>query len=67
MPVPTLVIEAPADPVNPPPHAAHLAATIGGSRLVTIAAMGHALNPAIIGALAAAILEHTTAVDGASR
>ena len=29
--VPTLVIEAPADPVNPPPHAAHLARTIGGA------------------------------------
>ena len=34
----------PGRPVNPPPHAAHLAATIGGSRLVTIPGMGHALT-----------------------
>ena len=64
--VPTLVIDAPADPVNPPPHAAHLATVIGSSRLVTIPGMGHALNPAIIDALADAILEHTTAVDNDS-
>ncbi|HEU4840652.1 MAG TPA: alpha/beta fold hydrolase, partial [Ilumatobacteraceae bacterium] len=61
--VPTLVIEAPADPINPPPHATHLAATIGSSRLVTIPRMGHALHPAILGPLAAAILAHTRAVD----
>jgi pimeloyl-ACP methyl ester carboxylesterase len=41
--VPTLVVEAPEDPVNPPPHARHLADTIGGARLVTIPGMGHAL------------------------
>jgi pimeloyl-ACP methyl ester carboxylesterase len=57
--VPTLVIEAPADPINPPPHAAHLAATIGNSRLVTIPGMGHALHPDILAPLAAAILDHT--------
>ena len=33
--VPTLVVEAPADPINPPPHTPHLAATIGN------AAAGH--------------------------
>ncbi len=63
--VPTLVIEAPDDPINPPPHAAHLAATIGSSRLVTIPGMGHALHPAILAPLATAILTHTRAVDDA--
>jgi pimeloyl-ACP methyl ester carboxylesterase len=62
--VPTLVVEAPADPINPPPHGAHLAATIGGARMVTIRGMGHALHPAILEPLGTAILDHTTAVDG---
>ena len=57
--VPTLVIEAPADPVYPPPHARHLAAAIPGARLVTITGMGHAITPAIAGPLRAAILAHT--------
>ena len=63
--VPTLVVEAPADPINPPPHATHLAATIGSSRLVTITGMGHALHPAILDPLATAILTHARAVDDA--
>lgn len=62
--VPTLVIEAPADPINPPPHAAHLTATIGGATMVTIPGMGHALIPAVIDPLAEAILAHTASVDG---
>jgi pimeloyl-ACP methyl ester carboxylesterase len=61
--VPTLVIEAPEDPVNPPPHAAHLAAVIGSARLVTVPGMGHALPAAVVPALAAAITGHTAAVD----
>lgn len=61
--VPTLVIEAPADPVNPPPHASHLAAAIGSARMVTIPGMGHALHPAVLAPLAAAILEHMEAAD----
>jgi pimeloyl-ACP methyl ester carboxylesterase len=61
--VPTLVIEAPADPINPAPHAARLAATIGGAQLVTIPGMGHALHPAVLTPLAEAILAHTTRVD----
>lgn len=62
--VPTLVIEAPEDPINPPPHAAHLVASIGGAHLVTIGGMGHALPAAVLDPLAAAIGAHTAAVDG---
>lgn len=62
---PTLVIEAPEDPINPPPHAAHLAALIAGARLVTIPGMGHALPRPVIEPLADAVLSHTTTVDGA--
>ncbi len=57
--VPTLVVEAPADPVNPPPHAAHLAAAIGGARLVTVPGTGHALPPVVHRPLAAAVTAHT--------
>jgi pimeloyl-ACP methyl ester carboxylesterase len=62
--VPTLVIEAPEDPINPPPHAAHLAAVIGGARLITLPGMGHALSSAVLPPLAAAIGAHLDAVDG---
>ncbi|SHG19234.1 alpha/beta fold hydrolase [Geodermatophilus nigrescens] len=61
--VPTLVVEAPEDPVNPPPHAAHLAAVVGGAGLVTVPGMGHALPPAVHGPLAAAVAAHTAAAD----
>ncbi len=61
--VPTLVIEAPEDPINPPPHAAHLAATIGAARLTTIGGMGHALNGAIIPHLAETVLGFAGEVD----
>lgn len=60
--VPTLVVEAPADPINPPPHASHLASMIPGARLVTVPAMGHALSPPVLGPLASAILAHTSHV-----
>jgi pimeloyl-ACP methyl ester carboxylesterase len=60
--VPTLVVEAPADPINPPPHAAHLARAIGSASLVTVPGMGHALSPAVVAPLAEAILAHTRAV-----
>ncbi|WP_306207517.1 alpha/beta fold hydrolase [Actinoplanes sp. RD1] len=59
--IPALVIDAPQDPVNPPPHAERLAAAIPGARLVTIPGMGHALNPVIVPSLAGAILDFTTA------
>ncbi|SFT92568.1 Pimeloyl-ACP methyl ester carboxylesterase [Actinopolyspora lacussalsi subsp. righensis] len=60
---PTLVIEAPADPVNPPPHAEHLEAVIAGSHRITVPGMGHALSSAVLEPLAEAILRHTAAVD----
>lgn len=63
--VPTLVIETPADPINPPPHASHLAGLIGGARLVAIPGMGHALPAAVLPPLAEAILTHTRAADEA--
>jgi pimeloyl-ACP methyl ester carboxylesterase len=65
--VPTLVVEAPRDPVNPPPHAAHLAAAIGSARLVSIPGMGHALAAAVVGPLAAAVTEHTAGIDAGAR
>jgi pimeloyl-ACP methyl ester carboxylesterase len=61
--VPTLVIEAPEDPVNPPPHATYLARTIGGARLVTVPGMGHALPGAVLPSLAEAILAQTAEAD----
>ena len=64
--VPTLVVEAPEDPVNPPPHARHLADTIGGARLVTIPGMGHALPATVVPRLAEEILAHTAAADAGS-
>ena len=64
--VPTLVIEAPEDPINPPPHATYLAGTIGGARLVSIPGMGHALPSAVVPQLAEEILAHTAAADAAS-
>lgn len=57
--VPTLVIEAPEDPAFPPPNSAHLAAALGRGRLVRVPGMGHALNSAVIPAVAAAVLAQT--------
>ena len=61
--VPTLVVEAPEDPITPPPHAEYLAATIGSARLVTIPGMGHALPAAVVPRLAEEILAHAAAAD----
>jgi pimeloyl-ACP methyl ester carboxylesterase len=61
--VPTLVIEAPEDPINPPPHAAVLASSIGSARLAVIPGMGHALNEVVIDPLVEAILAFTAGVD----
>lgn len=61
--VPTLVIEAPEEPINPPPHAVHTARTIGNAQLVTIPGMGHALGSPVITPLVTSILAHTTRAD----
>jgi pimeloyl-ACP methyl ester carboxylesterase len=61
--IPTLVIEAPADPINPPPHAARLADAIKDADVVTIPNMGHALNPAILRPLADTVLRHIDTID----
>ena len=63
--VPVLVVEAPLDPVNPPPHAQHLADAIGSARLVTIPGMGHALSGRVLGPLAEAVCAFTAEVDAA--
>jgi pimeloyl-ACP methyl ester carboxylesterase len=62
---PTLVIDAPLDPVVPPPHAEHLAKAIPTARRVTIPRMAHALPAAILPDLADAILAHTTTAEHA--
>lgn len=57
---PTLVIEAPEDPVNPPPHAAHIAAALGNAaELVVVPTLGHAIGADVVPALTGAILRHT--------
>lgn len=61
--VPTLVVEAPADPINPPPSAARIAGAIPGADLVTIPGMGHALGSPVVVPLAGAVLAHTGRVD----
>lgn len=69
--VPTLVLEAPADPVHPPPHAAFLAERIAGGRaeppvrLATIDGMGHTLPADVLEPLAAELLEHAAEVEDA--
>lgn len=66
--VPTLVVEAPEDPVNPPPHASYLAERIGAAaRLVTIPGMGHALPSSVVTPVAEAVLSHAAAAEGAAR
>jgi pimeloyl-ACP methyl ester carboxylesterase len=57
--VPTLVIEAPADPIHPPPAAARLAAAIPTAEVVTVPGMGHALASAVLAPLTDAVLAHT--------
>ena len=61
---PTLVIDAPQDPVNPPPHAAYLASVIPGAELVTVPGLGHALGSDVLPALTEAILRHTATHPG---
>lgn len=65
--VPTLVVEAPADPAYPPPHAPHLAASLGRARLVTVPGMGHALTTSVLGPFGDALSEHLDEVDRRGR
>ncbi|SFK50280.1 alpha/beta fold hydrolase [Streptomyces pini] len=65
--VPTLVVDAPEDPVAPPPHAARLARAIPSARLVTVPGLGHALGREAVPPLAEALLAHTRAAGAAGR
>ena len=62
-----LVIEAPLDPVFPPPHATHLASLIPGARVATIPRMGHAPPQAVLATLSDAILAHTAQAERGCR
>lgn len=64
--VPVLVIEAPNDPINPPPAAERIAGAVPTARLVTIPGMGHALGRPVVAPVAEAILDHLSGVDGAA-
>ncbi|MER7081458.1 Pimeloyl-ACP methyl ester carboxylesterase [Saccharopolyspora kobensis] len=55
---PTLLVQAPLDPISPPPHGRHLAESIPGAALVEIPGMGHALTGAALDALLPAVLAH---------
>ncbi|CAM02956.1 10-carbomethoxy-13-deoxycarminomycin esterase/esterase [Saccharopolyspora erythraea NRRL 2338] len=55
---PTLVVQGPEDPVNPPPHGRHLASLIPGARCLEIPGLGHALPSALHPALVTALTDH---------
>ena len=61
-----LVVEAPADPVYPPPSARRLADALGDARLVTVPGMGYALPAAVLTSLADAIEAHRVSPRGAA-
>lgn len=60
---PVLVVEAPADPAYPPPHAEHLERAIGSAHRVTVPGMGHALPAVVLGPLGDVVEAHLDAVD----
>ncbi len=60
--VPTLVVEAPADPVHPPPAAAALAAALGRARLVGIPGLGHVAGDRTAQRLAEIVVDHTMSI-----
>ncbi len=64
---PTLVIHASADPMFPLEHGRALADEIPAARLLTLQGAGHGVERADWPAIVAAIAEHTTARDRASR
>ena len=60
--VPTLVVEAPADPVFPPPSAATLADALGSARRAGVAGLGHAIGDEAAPRVADLVLEHTLSI-----
>ena len=60
--VPTLVVEAPADPVYPPPAAAVLAAALARARSVAIPGLGHVAGDQTAERLAKIMLDHTMSI-----
>lgn len=60
--VPALVIEAPADPVFPPPNGALLAGMLGQARLVRMPGLGHAVSDAMAYQLVETIVKHTMSI-----
>ncbi len=60
--VPTLVVEAPADPVHPPPAAAALAAALGRARVVGIPGLGHVAGDGTAQRLAEIVVDHTMSI-----
>lgn len=59
---PTLVIEAPADPVFPPPNAALLTGMLGKARLARIPGLGHVVSEAMARPLVETIVKHTMSI-----
>ncbi len=60
--VPTLVVEAPTDPVNPPPAAAALEAALGRARLVPIPGLGRVVGDTTATRLADVVVDHTLSI-----
>jgi pimeloyl-ACP methyl ester carboxylesterase len=60
--VPTLVVEAPADPVHPPPTAAALASAVGRARLVRLPGSGHVIGDPAAARLAEIVVDHTMSI-----
>ena len=60
--VPTLVVEAPADPVDPPPAAATLAAALGRARLVGLRRAGPRRRRHDGGAARRTVVDHTMSI-----
>ena len=60
--VPTLVVEAPTDPVYPPPAAAVLADALGRARLLGIPGLGHVFGDTTAVRLAETIVDHTMSI-----
>ena len=59
--VPCLVIQGGQDPLNPPPHGAHIADLFPEARCVEIPALGHCLPSALLAEIAHEISRHARA------